>query len=257
MAHRKSTTWWLAAAVLSLCTATACFTPEPRDTRDDDDDDEQCQSASDCGSGYTCEGGECMATASECSMVGNGCETNGDCCDFDGTTDSGAGLCVNYGGAAVCTNVCRSHSDCDTGCCGSLESEDGYGACASASVCENDSNPQPSEQCIAGVFVLCACAAAADVPCSEENLAAFLSSCDQEGSELVDSFECYGTYADAGLEACSDAIDQCGVKAEAEPGSTLAPSWSMPAEQQVSARSCGFVERNATQVAADLSAMIE
>ena len=190
-------------------------------------------------------------------MAGDGCETNGDCCDFNGTTDLGAGLCVNYGGAAVCANVCRSHSDCDTGCCGALQEDDGYGACALASVCEDDSEPQPSEECITGVFVFCACAAAAEVPCSEENFAAFLSSCDLAGSEIVASFECYGSYEEAGLEACGEAIDQCGVKADVEPGFSLASPSSMPAEQRATADSCGFVGDDVARVVAQVSTLIE
>ncbi|MEM9455114.1 MAG: hypothetical protein AAGF11_13115 [Myxococcota bacterium] len=209
------TRMWRVGWLPLVLVATACFNPQ---IDDDDDDSRGCEDDRDCPEGQSCRSGECRPASTgddSCQPDGGRCTQNGECCAFDGTTDVGAGLCVISGEAGACTRVCLNNEDCATGCCGTLEGEDSYGACMDPSVCEGAD--EPSETCVAGVVFFCSCAAAAEIPCSDEELDGFFATCGQPGHELLPVFECYGSYGEASLDTCSGAVETCSPSAVVEP----------------------------------------
>ncbi|MCR9160840.1 MAG: hypothetical protein ACE37F_03600 [Nannocystaceae bacterium] len=166
---------------------------DENESNGDDDDDHGDESSSESG-------------APMCSAPETSCEVHGDCPCFDGSMDVGTSLCVGNGESGTCTDVCQTNDDCASGCCGALEGEADYGACAPASICEGS---DVNEQCLEGAVFFCACVNAAGVDCSEDHLAAFFDSCADPNSANVEVFECWADFVDDGLDACGVGLEVC------------------------------------------------
>ncbi|MCA9705342.1 MAG: hypothetical protein KDK70_05815 [Myxococcales bacterium] len=196
--------------LLGALTLPACFTTDgAHDIEDDDDDDDDDDAmASEAESGGESDG-EDQGEGPVCTELEDACEVNGDCPCFDGSSDAGTGLCVGNGETGQCTTICQGHGDCASGCCAALEGDVEYGACAPTFVCEGQ---EPSALCIDGVALFCACAAAAGVDCTEDELAAFAATCSDVDHALYSVFECWGGHASGGLEACMAGLDACEIE---------------------------------------------
>lgn len=149
-----------------------------------------------------------VATAAgECAPDSDLCAVNGDCCLFDGSTRSGAALCVNFGDAAECTGICYADGDCEAGCCGALVDNTDYGVCSPCSADAFDP-AEPAEpagdDCLLGVEFFCGCGDTLGVPCGSDR-ALFEDSC-ASGTSPADTFTCWAAFADS---ACGDALDAC------------------------------------------------
>ena len=65
-----------------------------------------------------------------CLDPGDDCDINGDCCGFD----DGMTVCTQFDGPKVCADLCDDGSQCNSGCCVSIDI--GGGVCAPSSFCE-------------------------------------------------------------------------------------------------------------------------
>lgn len=111
-----------------------------------------------------------------CAPDGDLCSVHGDCCMFDGSSRSGAALCVDYGETAEC------------------------GPCST-----NPFEPEPvGGPCLQGVEFFCSCGDALGVPCGSDR-ALFEASC-ASGESPADTFTCWAGYSTG---ACQDALDSC------------------------------------------------
>ncbi len=146
--------------------------------------------------------------AGECMPDGDLCSVNADCCAWDGSTRSGAGLCVNFGEFSECTGICYADGDCSQGCCGALTDTTAYGVCAACNAAPFEG---PSNACLDGVAYFCGCGDALGSPCGESR-ADFEANCGSD-NELSEVFECYAANADL---ACADAIAECPLESVAE-----------------------------------------
>lgn len=138
-----------------------------------------------------------------CAPDGDLCSVNGDCCMFDGSSRSGAALCVDYGETAECTGICYADGDCEAGCCGALVDTQEYGVCGPCST--NPFEPEPAGgPCLQGVEFFCSCGDALGVPCGSDR-ALFEANC-TSGESPADTFACWAGYSTG---ACQDALDSC------------------------------------------------
>ena len=144
------------------------------------------------------------AQAGECMPDGDLCSVNGDCCTWDGSTRSGAGLCVNFGDVAECTGICYADGDCSQGCCGALNDTPSYGACGP---CSAPPFVASASTCLQGVAFFCGCGDALGVPCGDDR-ATFEQSC-ASGNSPADVFECFAENAGS---SCGDALEACPVE---------------------------------------------
>lgn len=142
--------------------------------------------------------------AGECAPDSDLCSENGDCCMFDGSTRSGAALCVDFGDAAECTGICYADGDCEAGCCGALTDTTDYGVCSPCSANPFEPAEPPSNNCLQGVEFFCACGDSLDVPCGSDR-ALFEESC-ASGASPADTFMCWAAFAGG---ACGDALEAC------------------------------------------------
>lgn len=148
--------------------------------------------------------------AGECLPDGDLCSINADCCAWDGSSQSGAGLCVNFGEFAECTGICYGDGDCSEGCCAALTDTDAYGVCAACSANPFERPSNPGNACLDGVAYFCGCGDALGSPCGESR-ADFEANCSSV-NELSDVFECYAANADL---SCGDALAECPLESVA------------------------------------------
>lgn len=147
----------------------------------------------------------------ECAPDSDLCSVDGDCCRFDGSTRSGAALCVNFGDAAECTGICYADGDCETGCCGALVEDTGYGVCSPCSTdpfepAEPVTPDEPAgDDCLQGVELFCACVDTLGVPCGADGRALFEESC-ASGAPPADTFNCWAGFSGG---TCGDALETC------------------------------------------------
>lgn len=150
------------------------------------------------------------AAVGECAPGGDLCSVNGDCCLFDGSSRSGAALCVNFGDVAECTGICYADGDCEAGCCGALVDTTSYGVCSpcSADPFEPTEPTEPTEPvdsaCLQGVEFFCGCGDSLGVPCGSDR-ALFEESC-ASGVAPADTFICWAEFSGG---ACGAALDAC------------------------------------------------
>ncbi len=185
----------------------ACFAPDRSDELEEPDDDDSDETPA-------AEGGseeEEEEQGPVCTDLEETCEVNGDCSCFGGSTDVGNALCLSDGETGLCSSICQQHSDCQTGCCGALEGDVDYGACAPSFVCEGDTGTPSNEDCIDGVAFFCACAAWAGVDCSSAEIEAFAATCQDPSHDLYEVFECWSGFSGGGQNACGDGLDACEI----------------------------------------------
>ncbi|HXK20615.1 MAG TPA: hypothetical protein VNG33_22545 [Polyangiaceae bacterium] len=140
-----------------------------------------------------------------CTAKGASCETNGQCCGFDATSPDA--LCLNVQGAGQCAGTCHSSGECSTGCCAAVKGTDAFGVCGPASACTAPTTTDTTT-CLKGAAIFCACAGAADSPCTDSDRQSLAQNC--ANGDPQGAFTCLGKRAEpTSLDACVTALNAC------------------------------------------------